>query len=144
MFEHIIASALEDEFDASGATQATRSVLPKLTDTLFTRLGMDALNDESKRALRASVGATDHDRVAPGRAATSRRARQARACERRDREIQTMMQAMYRKFAAEHGLRLAAPQGFSLLRFQKQFDRVERAFQVQFDTVYTMRTDSSR
>jgi hypothetical protein len=34
-----------------------------------------------------------------------------------------------------------APQGFSLFRFYKQFDRVERTFQVQFDTVYTMLTN---
>jgi hypothetical protein len=52
-----------------------------------------------------------------------------------------MMEAMYRKFREEHGLRLAASQGFSLLRFQKQFERLERAFQAQFDTMFTMLTN---
>jgi hypothetical protein len=56
-------------------------------------------------------------------------------------EIQTMMEAMYRKFGEEHGLRLAAPHGFSLFRYQREFERLERAYQTQFDTLGTMLTN---
>jgi hypothetical protein len=103
---------------------------------------MDALNDEAKRALRAMSRArlTPRLRGAMQGYFDGVRGKLERGADV-IAEIQTMMQAMYRKFAAEHGLRLAAPQGFSLLRFQKQFDRVERTFQVQFDTVYTMLTN---
>jgi hypothetical protein len=133
----------KEEFERGLARfQATRGVFSQLTNTLFTHLGMDALNDESKRALRTMSRA----RITPRLRAAMQgyfdgvRGKLERASDV-IAEIQTMMQAMYRKFAAEHGLRLAAPQGFSLLRFQKQFDRVERTFQVQFDTVYTMLTN---
>ena len=133
----------KEEFERGLARfQATRGVFSQLTNTLFTHLGMDALNDESKRALRTM----SHARITPRLRAAMQgyfdgvRGKLERASDV-IAEIQTMMQAMYRKFAAENGLRLAAPQGFSLLRFQKQFDRVERTFQVQFDTVYTMLTN---
>jgi hypothetical protein len=122
--------------------QATRGVFSQLTNNLFTHLGMDALSDEAKRTLRSMSRA----RITPRLRAAMQgyfdgvRGKMERAGDV-IAEIQTMMHAMYRKFAAEHGLRLAAPQSFSLLRFQKQFDRVERTFQVQFDTVYTMLTN---
>jgi DNA primase len=56
-------------------------------------------------------------------------------------EIQTMMEAMYRKFSEEHGLRLAGPQRFSLFRYQKEFDRLARSYDTQFDTLGTMLTN---
>jgi hypothetical protein len=122
--------------------QATRGVFSQLTNTLFTHLGMDALNEESKRALRGMSRArlTPRLRGAMQSYFDGVRGKLERASDV-IAEIQTMMQAMYRKFSAEHGLRLVAPQGFSLFRFYKQFDRVERTFQVQFDTVYTMLTN---
>lgn len=135
--------AEKEEFERGLARfQATRGVFSQLTNTLFTHLGMDALSDEAKRTLRSMSRA----RITPRLRAAMQgyfdgvRGKMERAGDV-IAEIQTMMQAMYRKFAAEHGLRLAAPQPFSLLRFQKQFDRVERTFQVQFDTVYTMLTN---
>jgi hypothetical protein len=122
--------------------QATRGVFSQLTNTLFTHLGMDALNEEAKRTLREMSRArlTPRLRAAMQGYFNGVRGKLERAADV-IAEIQTMMQAMYRKFSAEHGLRLVAPQGFSLLRFSKQFDRVERAFQVQFDTAYTMLTN---
>ena len=122
--------------------QATRGVFSQLTNELFTHLGMDALNEESKRALRAMSRARLTPRL---RAAMQGYFDGVRAKLERAggviAEIQRMMEAMYRKFAAEHGLRLAGPQGFSLLRFQKQFERLERAFHGQFDTMFTMLTN---
>jgi hypothetical protein len=50
------------------------------------------------------------------------------------------MDAMYRKFSDEHGLRLGSPPSFSLFRFVKEFDRLERSFRSHFDTFYTMVT----
>jgi hypothetical protein len=122
--------------------QATRGVFSQLTNTLFTHLGMDALNEESRRTLIAMSRArlTPRLRAAMQGYFDGVRGRLERASGVIT-EIQMMMEAMYRKFAAEHGLRLVAPPGFALLRFQKQFERVERTFQVQFDTAYTMLTN---
>jgi hypothetical protein len=36
-----------------------------------------------------------------------------------------MMEAVYKKFAVEHGLKLGAPTTFSLLRYEKELDRLE-------------------
>jgi len=47
-------------------------------------------------------------------------------------EITNMMQAMYRKFGGEFGLRLAAPAQFSMLRYLKEVDRVEDSFNKRF------------
>jgi hypothetical protein len=122
--------------------QATRGVFSQLTNELFTHLGMDALAEESKRALRAMSRARLTPRL---RAAMQGYFDGVR--ERLERasgvvaEIHRMMDAMYRKFSLEHGMRLGAPQPFSLLRFQKQFERLERAFHVQFDTTFQMLTN---
>jgi len=42
------------------------------------------------------------------------------------------MQAMYRKFGGDFGLRLAAPAQFSMLRYLKEVDRVEDSFNKRF------------
>ncbi|MCZ7566884.1 MAG: hypothetical protein M5U08_26240 [Burkholderiales bacterium] len=55
-------------------------------------------------------------------------------------EIHQMMEAMYRKFSEEHGLRLGSPPHFSLYRYVKEFERLERNFRTHFDTFYTMVT----
>jgi hypothetical protein len=122
--------------------QATRAVFSQLTNELFTHLGMDALNDEGKRALRAMRRARLTPRLRAGMQGYFDGVRGK--LERASgviAEIQRMMDAMYRKFSMEHGLRLGGPQPFSLLRFQKQFERLERAFHGQFDTMFTMLTN---
>ena len=40
-------------------------------------------------------------------------------------EIHAMMEAIYRKFSVEHGLKLGSPARFSLLRYEKELDRLE-------------------
>ena len=110
--------------------------------TRFTHLGMDALNEQSRRTLKAMArsrftsslrsamaGYFDGIRIELERAAGV------------IAEIQTMMEAMYRKFSEEHGLRLAGPQRFSLFRYQKEFDRLARSYNTQFDTLGTMLTN---
>jgi hypothetical protein len=53
-------------------------------------------------------------------------------------EIQEMMRAMYARFAAEHGLERFAPPPCSMLRYQKEIDRLERAYNAQFNTLWNM------
>lgn len=53
-------------------------------------------------------------------------------------EIKLMMDTMYEKFAAEHGLREFAPPTFSTIRHQKELARLEMAYRSQFDTTFNM------
>jgi hypothetical protein len=53
-------------------------------------------------------------------------------------EIHDMMQAMYTRFAKEHGLEPFTPPPFSMLKYQKEIDRLERAYNVHFNTLWNM------
>jgi len=53
-------------------------------------------------------------------------------------EIHEMMQAMYRRFAKEHGLEPFTPPPFSMLKYQKEVERLERAYNVHFNTLWNM------
>ena len=53
-------------------------------------------------------------------------------------EIHEMMEAMYARFAKEHGLEPFAPPPFSMLKYQKEIDRLERAYNVHFNTLWNM------
>ncbi len=53
-------------------------------------------------------------------------------------EIHEMMLAMYVRFASEHGLEPFAPPSFSMLKYQKEVERLERAYNVHFNTLWNM------
>ena len=57
---------------------------------------------------------------------------------RRSAEIHDMMQAMYARFAKEQGLERYAPPPFSMLKYQKEIDRLERAYNQHFNTLWNM------
>ncbi|HEX4328402.1 MAG TPA: dynamin family protein [Burkholderiales bacterium] len=112
---------------------ATRSVLARSTNTLFRHLGMEAYRDEVK----ATHGAIDGAAFSAGVLEAMRRffKDNRELFEQTNTvvaEITTMMQAMYKKFGGEFGLRLAAPAQFSMLRYLKEVDRVEESFTKRF------------
>ena len=53
-------------------------------------------------------------------------------------EIHDMMEAMYARFAKEHGLEPFTPPPFSMLKYHKEIDRLERAYNVHFNTLWNM------
>jgi hypothetical protein len=55
-------------------------------------------------------------------------------------EITTMLDAMYKRFAVEHGLKLAPPSGFSTVRYEREIARLEKAFDDQLNTMSAMIT----
>ena len=55
-------------------------------------------------------------------------------------EITRMLEAMYKRFTVEHGLKLTPPNSFSTLRYEKEIDRLEKAFNSQFNTVLNIVT----
>ena len=57
---------------------------------------------------------------------------------RRALEIQDMMQAMYARFATESGTTPYNPPPFSMLKYQKEIDRLEHAYNQHFNTLWNM------
>jgi chromosome segregation ATPase len=49
-----------------------------------------------------------------------------------------MMRAMYARFAKEHNLEPFVPPPFSVLKYQKEIDRLERAYNTHFNTLWNM------
>ena len=120
---------------------AVRSVFAQLTNKLFGHLGLDAL-----RLLTAST------RTTMGNATFSKTMSDAMKnffnvsrvnLTRSDGEIDeiiAMMEAIYRKFSVEHGLKLGTPIGFSLIRYQKEIARLERWCDTHLNTIFQLIT----
>jgi len=57
---------------------------------------------------------------------------------RRTGEIHEMMAAMYMRFAKEHHLTPFVPPPFSVLKYQKEIERLERAYNTHLNTLWNM------
>lgn len=119
--------------------QALRSVFSQQTNQLFTLLGMEAL--------KAEVTMTREKMISANFTKSIRGAMDGFFVDLKDRlikseaqieDIKKMMDAMYEKFSKEHGLRKADPPSFSMLRYQKELSKLERAYQEQFNTALNM------
>jgi len=55
-------------------------------------------------------------------------------------EIRAMMEAIYKKFAVEHGLKLGSPIGFSLMRYSKEIDRIDQWCDTHVNTMFQLLT----
>lgn len=51
-----------------------------------------------------------------------------------------MMAAIYKKFSVEHGLKLGTPTAFSLIRYQKDIDRLENWCDTHLNTMFQLMT----
>jgi len=51
-----------------------------------------------------------------------------------------MLEAIYKKFAVEHGLKLGTPTGFSLIRYEKEIDRLEQWCDTHLNTMFQLLT----
>lgn len=125
------------EFDGSlFKLQGTRAVFARLSTELYTTLGMDIVHKEIA-AVREAMAASRF--VTTGiRGPVKHFFDQARAnldvSNRKISEISEMMEMMYRKFAAEHGLSLAVPMTLSLDKYRKEIDAIEEVYVKQFGT----------
>jgi hypothetical protein len=119
--------------------QAARSVFSQMTNELLAHLGMDALRGEVKATRKAMLNCLFSSGMRDAMGAFF-----ARVKNDFDRsstqiaEIGAMMDAMYRRFENDHGLRLGKPARFSMLRYQKEIEKLETRFQEHFDTVLNL------
>jgi len=121
--------------------QALRSVYSQQANLVFAQLGVDALNEEARVAMleaRASRFTTGVRSAMTGYFDRCRS--RLNVAERQIAEIHQMMEAIYRRYEAEQGLKLGVPPAFSLERYHKEFQRIEGLYQRHFDTVLTMLT----
>ena len=124
------------EFDASlFKLQGTRSVFARLSTELYTTLGMDVVQkeiDDVRDAMAATRFATGMR--GPVRQFFDQARRNLDASNIKIGEISAMMESMYRKFSAEHGLSLSIPMPFSLNKYKREIDAIEEAYARQFGT----------
>ncbi|HYR01360.1 MAG TPA: dynamin family protein [Casimicrobiaceae bacterium] len=118
---------------------ALRTVFSQQTNELFDVIGLDALRANAARTRRHVEGSpfTKGVRSAMSEFFATIRHDFAEAG-RRSAEIHDMMQAMYARFAKEQGLERYTPPPFSMLKYQKEVDRLERAYNQHFNTLWNM------
>lgn len=122
--------------------QALRSVFSQQTNELFTILGMEALKAQVIQTRERMISASFTKNIRDAMEDFFTGLKQAMAqSDKQIEEIKKMMDAMYEKFAEEHGLREVTPPLFSTLRYQKEIAKLERAYKEQFDTALNMLTN---
>ena len=130
------------EFDASLVKlQGTRAVFARLSTELFTTMGMEAMQEEVE-AVREAMQAS---RFATGmRGPVKFFFEQSRGnldgADIKVQEIGAMMESMYKKFSAEHGLALSLPMLFSFDKYRDEIDAIEAVYQKQFGTTTLLLT----
>jgi predicted GTPase len=133
------------EFDASlFKLQGTRAVFAKLSTELYTTLGMDLIQQEITKVREAMEDA----RFATGmRGPVKEFFDQARTnlelSASKIAEVSDMMETMYKRFAAEHGLTLAVPMAFSIEKYRRELDKIEDVYAKQFGTTTLLMTSRS-
>ena len=118
---------------------ALRNVFTQQTNDLFDIIGLPALRGNATRTreriegslLTKGVREAMSDFFAQIRGDFERAAAQSV-------EIHEMMRAMYVRFANDHGLEPFLPPPFSVLKYQKEIERLERAYNTHFNTLWNM------
>ncbi len=142
--EHIMQKIAQDKeaFERGlQRFQALRSVFAQQSIKLFAHIGKDVLKQEVR---------TVREAMETSRFTTGIRAAMndffARLNEHLDQamaqveEINKMMEAMYAKLNAEHGIQLIAIPPFSMLRYRKEMARLESTYDRHFNTLLNLLT----
>jgi len=118
---------------------ALRNVFTGQTNALFDRIGLESLRSNATRTRKAIEASpfTRGLRQAMGEFFASIRA-DFDAAARQSVEIHEMMRAMYARYAQEHGLETFVPPPFSVLKYHKEVERLERAYNEHFNTLWNM------
>jgi hypothetical protein len=140
--EHMLERAREEkELFERGLARFTalRNVFTGQTNALFDHIGLEALRANASRTRKAIEASpfTKGVRTAMGEFFAQIRVNLDGAA-RQSAEIHELMRAMYARFAAEHALEPFVPPPFSVLKYQKEIERLERAYNQHFNTLWNM------
>jgi hypothetical protein len=118
----------KDEFEvALQRYYAVRSVFTNLTNKLFAHLGLDQMRGLTKTTREKMLDSNFTMGLSGAMHGyfTTLRGKLSDA-NKEVAEVMAMMDAIYKKFRVEHGLKLGTPTAFSLLRYEKELARLER------------------
>ncbi|MGE5471150.1 MAG: dynamin family protein [Bacteroidota bacterium] len=138
--------AEKEEFD-SGLQRyyAVRSVFSTLTNKLFSHLGLDGLRQLTHDTRATMQEAAFSKTLSEAMANFFGRSRDAlRKSNGEISEIIAMMEAVNKRFSIEHGLKLGTPKQFSLLRYEKELDRLEAWCDSHLNTMMTLLTHDKK
>jgi len=138
--------AEKDEFE-SGLQRyyAVRSVFSTLTNNLFGHLGLDVLRQLTHETRTTMDEAVFSKTLSDAMANFFARSREALAKSSGEiSEILAMMEAVYKKFTVEHGLKLGSPTTFSLLRYEKELDRLQAWCNDHLNTMISLMTHDKK
>ena len=118
---------------------ALRNVFTQQTNDLFDHIGLEALRANAAKTRRKIEDSPFTKGV---RGAMGDFFRQIHgdfgAAAKQSAEIHDMMRAMYLRFAKEHNLEPFNPPPFSVLKYLKETERLERAYNTHFNTLWNM------
>ena len=140
--EHMLERAREEKerFERGLARfTALRNVFTNQTNALFDQIGLESLRANASRTRKAIEASpfTKGVRQAMGEFFATIRGN-LDAAGNQAAEIHELMRAMYARFANEYGLEPFVPPPFSVLKYQKEIDRLERAYNQHFNTLWNM------
>jgi hypothetical protein len=140
--EHMLDRVREEKerFDRGLARYtALRNVYTQQTNALFDLVGLESLRGTAARTRERMQRSqfTRGVREAMGDFFAHMR-RDFDEAGRKSVEIHDMMRAMYQRFATEHGIEPFVPPPFSVLKYQKEIDRLERAYNTHLNTLWNM------
>jgi len=138
--------AEKEEFEAGlQRYYAVRSVFSTLTNNLFGHLGLDVLRQLTHDTRETMLEATFSKTLSEAMGNFFGRSREALAKSNAEiEEILNMMDAVYKKFSVEHGLKLGSPTAFSLLRYEKELDRLEAWCDAHLNTMVSLLTHDKK
>jgi len=118
---------------------AVRTVFAQQTTGLFDVISLEKLREHAGKTRRGIERSpfTKGVRIAMAEFFTTIR-RDFHDAGRRANEIHDMMQAMYTRFAVESRTTPYSPPPFSMLKYHKEIDRLERAYNEHFNTLWNM------
>ena len=138
--------AEKDEFDqALQRYHAVRSVFSTLTTKLFSHLGLDVLRQLTHETRATMQEAAFSKTLSESMARFFNQSRDAlKRSNGEIGEILAMMEAVSKRFSVEHGLKLGAPTPFSLLRYEKELDRLEAWCDSHLNTMVSLLTHDKK
>jgi len=146
--EYMMGKVRADKVEFEAGLQryyAVRSVFSTLSNNLFGHLGLDVLRHLTQETRTAMVDANFSKTLSGAMSNFFGGSREALARSTGEiGEIQSMMEAVYKKFSVEHGLKLGSPAAFSLLRYQKELDRLEGWCNAHLNSMRTLLTTDKK
>ncbi|MCP5268527.1 MAG: dynamin family protein [Zoogloeaceae bacterium] len=130
----------KEEFEAGlQRYYAVRSIFSTLTNKLFAHLGLDSLRALTQSTREAMQEAAFSKNLSDAMSNFFSVTRDSLAKSKNEvDEIHKMMDAIYRKFSVEHGLKLGTPANFSMLRYEKELNRLETWCNTHLNTMFQL------